>query len=270
MASDYCDRTQLRSYLGLAAGATSDDALLDDLIGRVSRFMDRFTGRWFYELSQTRQYDYQDSPRRLYLDADLLSCTKLTVDGEDIANDSYVLYPLNQSAKQWMETKYGTGDIFTWSDTPQAAIAVAGLWGWHDDYAQAWKASGDTVQNATQISASGTTLTVSSGSNFAVRQMLKIETEQVLVTAISGVNLTITRGLNGTSAATHANGKSISIWQPPTDIQHIAVRLAAWFYRQKDAPFTRTATPSLGVVIEPSILPPDILEQLKRFRRVRI
>jgi len=144
------------------------------------------------------------------------------------------------------------------------------LWGWHDDYTNAWASSGDTVQNTTQISASGTTLTVTSGGNFAVRQTLKIESEQVLVTVISSNDLTVTRALNGTTGATHANGTAISIYQPPFDIQHIAIRMAAWFYRQKDAAFSRTATPALGIVVDPAVLPPDITAQLKRFRRVRV
>jgi hypothetical protein len=265
MASDYCDRTQLKAYLDMGTTAHSDDGLLDSLIRRASRGIDRFCRRWFYEWTDTREFDYPGRTK-LYLDADLLGCTTLTIDGT--ANTDYKLRPQNVDAKQWIEMTYGSGSTFEWSDTPQDAITVLGEWGWHDDYANAWGSSGDTVQNTTEITAAGTALTVNDGANFAVRQTLKIESEQLLVTAVSGANLTVTRGINGTTAATHANATAISIYRPPYDIVHLAIRLAGWYYKQKDAPFGRTATPALGIVESPVAMPVDIQEALKQYRKV--
>ena len=267
MAGDYCTREQLKAYLDLAATATGDDSLLDSLIRRASRAIDTYTRRWFYERTDTREYDYPGR-QRLYLDADLLGCTTLTIDGT--ANTDYKLRPQNVDAKQWIEMTYGSGSVFEWSDTPQDAITVLGEWGYHDDYANAWESSGDTVQNVTEITAAGTLLTVTDGSHFAIRQTLKIGSEQVLVTAISSSSLTVKRAFNGTTAAAHANATAITIWRPCADIEHIAIRLAGWFYRQKDAPYSRTANPAMGVIVDPSAMPPDIAAALSRFKRRRI
>jgi len=270
MASDYCDRTQVKAYLGLGATAYGDDDLLDAMIERASRIIDQMTRRWFYARTETRYFDHPRSTWELMLDADLLACTTLTVDSSAVDAANYYLYPVNIYPKQWIELHKGAAVSFLWTDTPQRSISIAGVWGYHDDYANAWEGSGDTVQNTTEISASGTTLTVVDGGNFAVRQTLLCESEQVLVTGISGNNLTVKRGHNGTTAAAHANGKALSIWRPPYDVQHIAIRLAAWLYQQKDAPFQRTANPQMGVVVVPAALPEDIALQIGAYRRGRV
>jgi len=268
MASDYCDRTQIRAYLGLETTATSDDALIDDLIQRASRFMDRYTRRWFYAKTETREYDCPGGPR-LYFDADLLSCTSLTISDTAQDSDTYHLYPANGYPKLWIDAAYAEGALFTWSDTPQKAVDVAGIWGYHDDYDNAWRDPGDTIQDADGITATALTLDVADGTKFAVRQTLLCEDEQLgPITAISSNTITVfERGLNGTTAATHANGTALKIWQVPYDIEHIAIRIVTWYYKQKDAPFLKTAMPSLGAIIVPASLPPDILAALDPYRR---
>jgi len=54
----------------------------------------------------------------------------------------------------------------------------------------------------------------------------------------------------------------------PDDIVHVAIRLTAWLYQQKDAPFERTATPSLGIVTVPADLPRDIKMLLEPYRKL--
>jgi hypothetical protein len=54
------------------------------------------------------------------------------------------------------------------------------------------------------------------------------------------------------------------------DIEHLCMRLAAWYYRQKDAPFSRTANPAMGVVVEPTAMPLDIAEALDAYVRTRV
>lgn len=263
MPSDYCDRTQLRNYLDLEATATGDDALLDDLIQRASRGIDRFCRRWFYVWTDTREYEYPGRSK-LYLDADLLGCTTLTIDGT--ANTDYKLRPQNTDVKLWIEMTLGSGSVFEWSDTPQDAVTVLGEWGYHDDYANAWETSGATVSDNPYV-ASTATLNVSDGTKFAIRQTIKADSEQFLITAISSNALTVKPALNGTTAAGHTLATAISIYRPPEDIVHQAIRTAAWYYKQKDAPFGQTATPSLGVVVTPLRLPPDVESALMMYRK---
>lgn len=166
-------------------------------------------------------------------------------------------------------------------------------------YVVEWQDSSDTVQDA-PLMATATTLNVSDGTLFKVNQTLRVDAEEMLVTGIStnaltvtrargntygashaaataiyttdvtGNSLTVERGCNGTTAASHVQNTAITIWQPDPDVQRWVLRLAAWLYAQKDAPFERTASIELGTVTIPAAMPPDIAAAAKGYRRVRI
>jgi hypothetical protein len=57
---------------------------------------------------------------------------------------------------------------------------------------------------------------------------------------------------------------------PPADINHAAVRLTAWYYHQKSAPFETTGMPELGIVTVPSAIPEDIKGILDMYTRQTI
>jgi head-tail adaptor len=59
------------------------------------------------------------------------------------------------------------------------------------------------------INDSTTTVTVTNSSALALNCTIQIDAEQMLVTAISGATLTVTRAQGGTSAATHADGANV-------------------------------------------------------------
>lgn len=75
----------------------------------------------------------------------------------------------------------------------------------NDDY----RPRTDLVKNTTSIAQSGTTLTVVDGSKFDVGDVVQIEDEYLLVTAISGNNLTVTRGYAGSSDVAHTADKEV-------------------------------------------------------------
>lgn len=265
--SDYCTLAQVRQEVQLTSGETSDDALLAMIIRRASRLIDERTFRWFYPLIATRYYDYPDDLHTLDLDADLLSCTSLVIDGTTtVAASDYLLYPLNSVVKSRIQLDLSRGYFFSYSDTRQKAIAVTGVWGWHDDYANAYEASGQAV-GGTGMTDSSTTVTVASAAAFSPRQTIQIESELLMITAIVDKTLTVTRALNGTTAAAHTAGKDIYIYRPPQTVEQLAIRISAWLYRRRDAPFEKTATPALGMVTIPAKLPPDIVDGIEYLRR---
>ena len=264
MSNCYVCREDVKTYLGITG--TGDNTLIENITERASRIWDALTRRFFYELRQTRYFNYEDD-YILHLNADLLSLTTLT-NGDGTVIDDYILYPLNLYPKLRVECdKSSTGFVYT--STPQRAISILGLWGFHDDYSYAWASSGDTVQD-NPLTSSATTLNVTSGGNFKVQQTIKIEDEQLYITAISSNALTVQRGKNGTTAASHVKTTTIYIWAPPADVVHWCLRLAAWLFRQKDAPFMKVGFRDLGVVEVPAALPPDIEEAAKRYGRVRV
>jgi hypothetical protein len=54
----------------------------------------------------------------------------------------------------------------------------------------------------------------------------------------------------------------------PDDVVQAAVRLAAFYYRQKDAPLQDVTAIEAGVVIKPLAIPADVIALLKPLRRV--
>ena len=56
---------------------------------------------------------------------------------------------------------------------------------------------------------------------------------------------------------------------PPADIIHACIRLAAYYYRQKDAQtFDVTAFPEAGIITVPRGIPADVRQILDRYREV--
>lgn len=56
----------------------------------------------------------------------------------------------------------------------------------------------------------------------------------------------------------------------PDDIRRVAVRLTAWYFKQRDAPFEATGLPELGEVVIPAALPADIQRALAPYVRAVI
>jgi hypothetical protein len=80
----------------------------------------------------------------------------------------------------------------------------------------------DTSTLNEALNASDPTVTVTDGAKFAAGQVIQIDAEQLLVTAVSGNDLTVTRGYNGTTGAAHESGTPIS--RPGN------LRYEAWVY----------------------------------------
>lgn len=57
---------------------------------------------------------------------------------------------------------------------------------------------------------------------------------------------------------------------PPDDIKHAAVRLSAWYYDQRPAPFERQAFLDTGVIVTPADMPPDVRILLDPYKRRRV
>ena len=73
----------------------------------------------------------------------------------------------------------------------------------------------DTAQfTVATFSASDTTLTVESATDFDVNDVLLIDAELLVVGAVSGNDITVTRGQLSTSAASHAAGSQITLIEP--------------------------------------------------------
>lgn len=142
---------------------------------------------------------------------DILAIDSVSWNGTSVSSAYYDLPYVNQANHELhIDPDAGLTSLDDFTDY----VTITGTWGYHDNWSNAWADTGDTVQNSTQISASGTTLTVSAATNFEVYQLLKIESEYLFITSKSGNNLTVERAVNGTTAAAHLTSTAIYKFVP--------------------------------------------------------
>lgn len=134
--SDYSVIGDVKIVCGIPAGDTSRDDLINYLIPKVSRHIDRYCKRHFWPKTGSEVYDYQGE-FKLWLRGDLQSLTSI-VNGDgttmDISTNKMFLYPLNGPPYQWIEMNVSSGITFRWTPTTdQQAITVTGVWGYLED-----------------------------------------------------------------------------------------------------------------------------------------
>lgn len=303
---DYATLYQIRQYLKLSSTETGDDDLLTRLIHEINGNIDEWCNRRFDVRQETRLFDYPVKRRddfgvydleawvaswniaaeglinkRLRLDDDLFSLTTLTNgDSNEITSSNYVLEPANKYPKFAVRL---VGSSTNWQlptdGQREQVISVAGLWGYHRRYGdKAWIDSLDTVQD-NPLSSAATTINVGDADGlagdgelvrFQAGNMIRIESEfcDVLSVDTSGDTLTVTRGYNGTTAASHAQGTQIDIYRPMENVVRAAKRWVKYVYRQKDVDtMDTTQIIGTGIKITPSAIPPDVRALLPSPRR---
>lgn len=279
-ANMYAALDDLRRYLGLSAAQTSDDGLLWMFLEAAGRLIERHTGRRFYPALETRVMAFHTA-QRVLLDDDLLDVHAVTNgDGTPIPLDAIRREPANQAVSSALVVDPAQA-AFVPGDRPSHAIAVAGIWGYHPAWADAWCDSGDRLQNPLGDETGTGLLDVldadgagPDGVNprFAVGRLLRLDDEYMQVRVVDGAanRLTVSRAVNGTTAGSHAIGAVIERYEPPADVRQVCLRVAGWLYRQKDAGFVQTALGLRGQVAIPPALPDDVQVVLAPFVRLRV
>ena len=277
----YVSYQDVKTARGLTA--SDDDTLLRGYCLSASRAWDMQTHRRFWPLVETRYYDYP-GPWTLRLDDDLLAVATLTNgDGETLTeNTDFYLYPLSEYPKRRIDIKRDSGSVLQYSSTMQRAISVAGTWGYHDDWANAWADSGDAVGNAGGINAAATSITVTDADGadawgltprFKADTLIRIDSEYLWITATNTSTnaLTVVRGVNGSTAATHEATADIYTYRPPQDVVHWITRWVMFLYDQKDTGvYETTAMPQMGMMQVPQGIPKDVRQGIAGYRRRRV
>ena len=266
-----------------------------NLVYQASRAIDRYTRRRFYPRWETRFYDHpkRDS-RSLRVDDDLLELkTFKTMNGACTVASSVMWLA---TGEQWnippydkIVLRHSSGSVLNFSGTPQRSNEVTGVWGYHENYSEAWVDTGTSLAASYAASAGSISLagagsygTQASDINgvaprFAVGDTLMIANHYFSVTggSASGNGTVFVRPyINGTSPASIvsggsiASGASIAKWAPEPDIEWAVKRLTAWTYGQRDTPYQNiTVNRSLGTIQIPQSWPPDVLDRMERFKR---
>jgi hypothetical protein len=163
--------------------------------------------------------------------ADLLSLTSVSFDGT--AQDS--AYYRLEGAQPYEAVTFDTVISIPSGSSFSSKAEFTGIWGYHQNYAQAWRSVGtllgDMTDSATSFSA--TTGTIDTYS------YLKIGIEFLFVSAVTtGATDTITveRGARGTTAAAHTLGDTLYAYQQMPEVMK-ATRRRVINLMQKRAEF---------------------------------
>lgn len=272
----YSDRAAFKVAIGISD--TVDDARLLQVLERASRWIDNQTGRHFGVRVATRYYT-PASVGHLLID-DLLFISSLATDEDDDldydytwTSGDYLIEPVNGFPKTRI-IAHPSGDYSFPARQPQS-VKIVGLWGYgsadangNGGSATPYEDSGATT--AEELDASETAVDVSSGPLLAVGNTLLVESEQMYCTAVATNTATVKRGVNGTTAATHATGKAIYVYRYPDDVAEACMLRAAQLLYGINAPLNIMGALSEQQAFTPSMLYARIMDLVDPFRRVSV
>lgn len=209
----YCRLSVAKKALGGFGSGTGQDAALLTAIESVSRELDTLTGRRFYARDAQTVYagragSYFSPAAELRLPMDFASLTTVTVDEDGdgvyeltlVENTDYWTEPENRETHEPITALYldpnGT-QLGAWP-RHRRAVKLVGATG----YSRETELTGSLL-SAAIASTSATTFTIDDGTDVEVGETIIVDSEQMDITAISTNTLTVVRGINGSTAATH-------------------------------------------------------------------
>lgn len=118
-------------------------------------------------------------------------------------------------------TNYGFG-------RGQQVLTVAGEWGWPYQLDTL-----TTISNSGGITSTQTVIPMTNGVSISVGMSLRVDSETMYVRSVSGANVTVRRGTSGTTAATHANGATVSQILYDSDLVELVEQIARLHYHAR-------------------------------------
>lgn len=231
----YTSLTALKNDLGISV-TTSDSQILE-YIEYASREIEDYCHRHFYTEVATRYFDGRGRNDICWLD-DFLSITTAKQDDDDnqeydevlTENTDFWLYPHNGWPKTGIEQ-------IEWADTEirsrRRVLEIVGMFGYGDgESSDPWE--GSAVDLDAEVSTTtATSITISVSAGIEAGRTIRIDSEQMFVSSVSGTTATVTRGVNGTTAATHSNGTNIETARYPKPIEQATRIVARWSWQSR-------------------------------------
>lgn len=266
MPYSFISRDSLKDRLGDTL--TTDDVAYRAILEAVSRRIEHETSQRFQVHTATR-YLSATWTHSLLLHLGLLSVTTLKTDNDGDrsyettwATTDYDLLPLNAVENLQPFTSIDIAPAGTkYFPVHTRSTEIIGKWGYFEDL--------ETVSSALNeaLDSSETAVDVVSGTAYEVLQTILIDSEQMYITAISTNTLTVERGVNGSTAATHDNGGAIQRYKyPPTIVEATAIS-AVRIFRRKDTPFGVVGGSDLSFPRNIPELDPDVSPLIGPYRR---
>jgi hypothetical protein len=255
----------------ISIGDTYDDAEILAALAKVSRTIDVYCGRRFYVELRTRYYT-PNGCAHLLID-DLLSVTTLKTDEADDrlystawATTDYDLEPVNAPYES-PPAPYTRIHLAPNGDYRFPGIArgvqIVGKWGYYEVLEPASSVANEIMD------ASETGFDVVDGTAFEVGQTNLVDSEQMYVSGISGNTLTVARGVNGTTAASHLNGATIQRYTYPI-IGEACIQQAVLVFKTRVTGTGMMAAGEFQQQIVTAGLHPFVKNDLDPFRRIEV
>lgn len=263
--NSYNDLGTLKGHLDITG--TGNDTYLLEILNAASRQIEMYCHRWFYVKSETRYFDGSQSP---WFHEDILSITTFKVDQDGdatyestLATTDYHLYPLNGFPYTYTKIS-SNSDYGGFAPGIRKGIEIVGDFGYGDgESASPYTTSGDAT--AEDVDASETTIDITLYSSFSAGQTVLIDSEQMYVTDATDDTtdyITITRGVNGTSAVTHDTSTTIYIYDYPEPIKQACLIQTMRWWNRRDSAFADVIVSELGAQTIYKGLDPDIKQIL--------
>ncbi len=259
----YADLDYLRDYMAgstYSSDWTADTDVLLRITEQASRIIDDHVGAGtFGPTTETRLYDLGDGalrydPRQrlrtvgistteyrasvVPLDRWLITATTVIAYADTarttsetlvagIAND-YILEPYNDIPKYRIKLSEETSKSF---GAGQQVLSILGSWGWEN------RSHSNGALDGAVTTSTSTSIVLTLIGTIAAGTTILVDSEQMYVTAVSANNrtLTVIRGVNGTTAATHLTAVVVYHIEYPEDVSAACAEIARTLYRGRDA-----------------------------------
>jgi hypothetical protein len=276
MPNLYVDLATMKAWLQEQDRATEDSRILL-LLADVSRMIDEWTSHHFYVRTATEYPRASRADRILLKPLDLLAVTSLATDVDggrtygttweatdyDLEPEGNPRLPLPHPYWEIAARPHGRYPF----PTERRGVQVTGRWGFYEVLERS------AATTAAALDASATALNVSDGSLFAVGHTLLVDDEQLAVAAVDGGadgnTLTVTRGVNGTTAASHLPSAAIDVYTYPMVREAVKEQFNRWAAR-RDSPLGAMGSAEFGVLRLSARLDPDVQTILAPFRARRV
>jgi hypothetical protein len=260
VSADYATVEAVKRHLSSQFTETGDDAFLAELVREASDLFALRTGRFFVPFATTYSMYVGHSGDRELLLPDILTLTSFTdVDsglGEmALTADQYHLLPAYGYPKVSAYRVYGNW-LYGFRED------LVGTFGYHPVPSRMWQSK--TTITEPIVSTTATSITVASSTGIETLDYLQIDSEVVQVTAVASATvLTVTRGLLGTTAATHLDNAAVSLFRHYEPVRRAVILLAAHLYRTRANPGGESVAGPQGTF---TITPrePDLIEKTIR------
>lgn len=277
MPNCYVDLTAFRNhFVGASTLDATDEGRILATVEAASRAIDSYANRVFYSTSGTRYFD-GNGKRSLWLptsaDGDLFSLAgggSIQVDTDLngtwettlLSPGDYVLWPDNTTPKNRIDIDVNSTKLSAWP-MGRRTVKITGVWGYSYDV----RATTITIAD-NPLSSGALTVTLSSSTGLASGMTVLVDSEQMFIESVpSGVTIRVIRGVNGTAAASHNLGATVSYFAYDSRVVEATMVQAGRLWKRRETAYANVIqNPATGMFEMTRGVDPDLAMLLSDLR----